>query len=52
LPDSPEAMKAMQGMEGGSMGGGSMSDESSGQGSMKGDHGSMKGNGMKNDPMR
>jgi predicted metal-binding membrane protein len=37
LPDSPEAMKAMEGMEGGSMGGGSMSDESSNQGSMKGD---------------
>jgi hypothetical protein len=27
LPDSPKAIKAMQGMEGGSMSGGSMSDE-------------------------
>jgi predicted metal-binding membrane protein len=50
LPDSPEAMKAMQGMDGGSMGGGSMSDESSNQGSMK--NGSMNSNGMNGGPMK
>ena len=55
LPDSPEAMKAMQGMDGGSMGGGSMGggsmgDESSNQGSMGG--GSMNGNGMNDGPMK
>jgi predicted metal-binding membrane protein len=46
LPDSPKAIRAMQsmqGMDGGSMNGGSMSDDSSNHGSMKGD--SMGGGG-------
>jgi hypothetical protein len=44
LPDSPEAMRAMQSMEGGSMNGGSMNDEGMTGGGMKPkDSGGMSG---------
>ncbi|MGH2976435.1 MAG: DUF2182 domain-containing protein [Solirubrobacterales bacterium] len=45
LPDSPQAINAMEGMEGGSMSGGSMTDGTSKHGAMNGDSGggSMRG---------
>jgi len=47
LPDSPQAMKAMQGMEGGAMNGGSMSDEGMNSGGMKAkDSNGMNGRSM------
>ncbi len=53
LPDSPEAMKAMQGMEGGSMSGGSMNDGSSKHDAMEGGPGggSMNGHSGSGDSM-
>ena len=54
LPGSPEAMKAMQGMEGGSMNGGSMNDGSSKHGAMNGGSGggSMKGDSKSGGSMK
>ena len=47
LPDSPEAMSAMQSMEGGSMNGGSMGDDAMNGGAMKSkDSGGMSGKTM------
>jgi predicted metal-binding membrane protein len=46
LPDSPEAMRAMQSMDGGSMNGGSMNDEGPGGGMKSKDAGGMSGRSM------